>query len=417
MEESFKYLIDKNFERLSLSPYVIDEVFREKSYSWPGDHEGRALLAFCLHYGMGKRKVPQFDEFWKSIPEHLNEDGSFGSPYEACLTNEQQLAGNSWFLRGLLAHHQFFHDEKSAEMANKLVKNLYLPALIRYGEYPIKRNLQSDGGVYGEVSGIFDGWQLSSDVGCLFISLDGLCHFYAAFPDPELLKSLDKAVDSFMAIDKVAMKMQTHATLSGTRGIFELYKATKDEKYLKDVEENFALYLDQGMALDYENFNWFSRPDTWTEPCCVVDSLILAVELFRATGDDKYRRLARRIFFGGFMFSIRPSGGAGPNTCVTKDNSTLRISMDEACQCCTMRLAEGLYCYQENLYIFCDEKGNVRKEGNRYFDGDKLLALDLEGVFINEKHYSVDGLSLIAIPNLVGLTWEAAKKARLQIIF
>ena len=31
---------------------------------------------------------------------------------------------------------------------------------------------------------------------------------------------------------------------------------------------------------DYSNINWFKREDTWTEPCCVIDSMILTKELY-----------------------------------------------------------------------------------------------------------------------------------------
>ena len=41
------------------------------------------------------------------------------------------------------------------------------------------------------------------------------------------------------------------------------------------------------MTATYENYNWFGNghKETWTEPCAVVDSLILALELYRLTKD------------------------------------------------------------------------------------------------------------------------------------
>ena len=64
--------------------------------------------------------------------------------------------------------------------------------------------------------------------------------------------------------------------------------------------------------------------ETWTEPCAVVDSLILALELYRITKEDRYRVLARRIWFNGLQFCQRPNGGVGPNTCVDKNNPYLQ---------------------------------------------------------------------------------------------
>ena len=40
-----------NFDHLKEDPYYsIDEVFSPADYSWYGDKEGRALLAFVSHY-------------------------------------------------------------------------------------------------------------------------------------------------------------------------------------------------------------------------------------------------------------------------------------------------------------------------------------------------------------------------------
>ena len=44
-----------------------------------------------------------------------------------------------------------------------------------------------------------------------------------------------------------------------------------------------------------ENYNWFTQKDSWTEPCAVVDSLILALSFYRETGEKEFKTLARRI--------------------------------------------------------------------------------------------------------------------------
>lgn len=414
----FEKMIERNFQRFESEPYEMPHLFREPTYDWPGDYEGRALLAFDCHYAISGKKVPQFDDFFEAIESHLNEKGYFGPLMEGHLIREQQLAGNSWFLRGLLRHFELFHDDYSSMAAHRLIDNLYQPSLPFYKDYPVDRSESRSGGVYGNVLSSNGSFELSSDVGCLFISLDGLAHYYALFPDQRLLPSLVDAASTFQSLDKSALHLQTHATLSGARGLLTLYEATGEKSFLTDCISSFSLYANEGMSGNYENFNWFGRSDTWTEPCCVVDSLILAIGLYKITHEESYLTLARRILFNGIPFEARPNGGAGPNSCLTKENPILSMAMDEACQCCTMRFAEGLLTYHENKGLFPQkDEEEIHAEGARYFMGDFLLAEDLTGIFKNERHYSFDGKSLIKIPNLLSLTWEEAKKAKLKVIF
>ena len=49
----------------------------------------------------------------------------------------------------------------------------------RYKSYPIDRTKKSEGGVSGSTVGHVGGWELSGDIGCAFMSIDGLSHAYA----------------------------------------------------------------------------------------------------------------------------------------------------------------------------------------------------------------------------------------------
>ena len=170
------------------------------------------------------------------------------------------------------------------------------------------------------------------------------------------------------------------------------------------------------MTLTYENFNWFGRPDTWTEPCAVVDSLILAIELYKITGETQYKKYARRIWFNGLQFCLRGNGGAGPNACVTEEQPFLRVSMYDAVQCCTMRYADGLLFYHKNKELFRAESDKITKDGSRYFSGDYLLAEDVNNTFPKHKTFAVGGRNLIKIPSLNSTSEEQAKNACLKVV-
>ena len=107
----------------------------------------------------------------------------------------------------------------------------------------------------------------------------------------------------------------------------------------------FGGYIGLVMTLTYANFNWYGREDTWTEPCAIVDSLILALKLHACTGKDEYLACAYRVYYNALRMSQRGNGGAGCDLCATKDFPFVKPYNDtfEAYLCCTLRLSEGLY--------------------------------------------------------------------------
>lgn len=367
--------IEQNFKRLNDEEYSFERLFQSESYDWPGDWEGRALLAFLCHVEIHGKEVPHLHKFFEELPRRTNQYCYFGNPFDGVTVDEQQLSGHNWYLRGLLKYAQIYQSEVALDIARSTVENLYLPTIDWYSHYPLERDTKL-GEVSGSVTGVIDGWKLSSDIGCAFMCVDGLAHYYALTKDSHVLEFLNKVIDFFVTVDLLKYRLQTHTTLTCLRGILALYGATGDERYLDIVKEKFAFYLAHGMTLTYENFNWFGREDTWTEPCAVIDSFILATELYRLADEDEYRTLARRIWLNGLQFCQRENGGAGPNTCVTKGQGVLRISMYEAPFCCTMRYAEGLLEYHKNREMFAwDEAANVVTDelGRRFID-DRLLV-------------------------------------------
>lgn len=196
----------------------------------------------------------------------------------------------------------------------------------------------------------------------------------------------------------MASSAQTHATLSAARGFVRMYRATGERGYLDVAEDIFRFYPEHGMTLTYENFNWFGREDSWTEPCAVVDSFLLALELHDILQKEEYRTLASRIWYGGLIFCHRANGGAGPNSCVTEKSPYLAVSMYEAPFCCTMRYAEGLKyaaAYGESI-----ERGKdlPRDEKGRLFRGNQLLAVDEDNAFPGAERIFFEGKTYIPLP-------------------
>ena len=189
--------------------------------------------------------------------------------------------------------------------------------------------------------------------------MEGAIHAYQYLRMPELKEVIEDMITRFLEIDLVKIKAQTHASLTACRGLLRYDDITGEDKYLQEVEERWQTYKRNGMTNNHENYNWFGRFDTWTEPCAIVDSYLLAVQLWQHTGKVEYRNDAELIYYNGICHTQRFNGGFGCDNCPNGKMPYLKVHAPEAHWCCTMRGAEGLsqavkYAYrleQDTLFI------------------------------------------------------------------
>ena len=64
-------------------------------------------------------------------------------------------------------------------------------------------------------------------------------------------------IENYFKLDFLGMKVQTHATLSGLRGILRYANIAEKPELIEKVKGVFALYLSDGMTENYENKNNF----------------------------------------------------------------------------------------------------------------------------------------------------------------
>ncbi|MBQ7726839.1 MAG: hypothetical protein IJT66_06820 [Clostridia bacterium] len=422
-EHELKTRIALNFKRLAESSYYqIDEVFSPDTYDWPADKEGRALLAFVSHYKISGAKIPCMEQMIEKLPSRLNEQGYLGTA-RAEVIAEQQLSGHSWLLRGLCEYYEQFSDALALDLIKGITDNLFMRTKGRYATYPTERAEKTEGDVSGNETGACGGWLLSSDIGCAFMSIDGLSHVYKITKRADVKELLEEMIGVYLSIDKRKLRAQTHCTLTAARGMMRMYTVTGEETFKNGAEAIYDLYVNGGGMTDtYQNLNWWRRPDSWTEPCAIVDSLMLALELYRATGEEPYRKTAARIYHNGFATLQRDNGGAGTDTVVAKDSPCdfLKIRMYEAFFCCTMRLAEGLwYIDQNKALLYAQTDGDVtKKENGIYCDGDIIYALPDPALlpYAGETVF-VDGMALCPIVKVYRVPKEIAESAAQRIRF
>jgi uncharacterized protein len=353
----------KNFDRLESDIYQPRIIFNEKhpsaSKDWPGDFEGRTILGLVLEAQATHREPLYLNEIIAMLPSKLNTKGYFG-PVQGDTLNEQQLSGHGWLLRGLCEYYTWKKDERVKKYILEIIRNLALPTRGHHMNYPIRPEDRK--ALVGEMSGtlqnVVNNWVLSSDIGCDFVFLDGVVQAYGMFPSPEVKDLIDEMISRFLQMDLISIKAQTHATLTGLRALIRYYTITGDKTLITEVIRRYQLYREQGMTENYENFNWFCRPE-WTEPCAIIDSYILAVQLWQHTQNPQYLEDAHHIYYNAICHTQRANGGFGCDNCPGPSDLQLKVKAYEAYWCCTMRGGEGLakaiqYAYfidGTNLYI------------------------------------------------------------------
>jgi len=386
-----------NFARLELAEYAPDRLFQPAGYSWPGDFEGRTILAWVLLSRATGKEAWFLEEVLSKLPGHYNERGYLGTIHPQGTLDEQQLSGHSWLLRGLCEYYEWKRDSRVFGWIGNIVRGLLLPAAGIYAGYPIspderKRQGEAIGELTGEKIGA---WYVSSDIGCAFIMLDGATHAYSIMPSPELKELIEEMMARFVSIDFIGVSMQTHATLSALRGMLRFYALHPQEDLLKEIVRIYQLYRQTAMTDNYENYNWFGRPD-WTESCAVVDSFMVSFQLWQITDNPNDLEDAQHILLNGMGYGQRPGGGFGCNVCASGSQHELKPHPDlfEAYWCCSMRGGEGLARAVE--YAFLQDEQTIRLVF--YHNASVKMSWGEESIeFTVETSYPIEGQAVLRI--------------------
>lgn len=352
-----------NYSRLEGRWYRPDEVFSADQHGWPADWEGRIILALSLLSQSTHRTPAYLDDIVSELPKHLNEKGYLGQILPEGKFDEQQLAGHSWLIRGLIEYYKITKSENVKVIIEGVVNNLLLASKGCYCKYPVtmeEREKENDTWVLSKLQSKTKNHAGTSDAGCGFIMLDGATAAYELLKWPDLKQIIDEMIETFLKINLDSNHIQTHATLSALRGILRLYELTAEQKYLEIVINKFDFYKAEAWTEAYGNYNWFGVP-RWTEPCAIIDSYIVAVGLWKVTGNPQYIEEAHKIYFNAISHGQRYTGAFGTDKCVgaaeAEDRFFISPQTFEVYWCCSMRGGEGFTRAIE--YNFFIEKDSI----------------------------------------------------------
>jgi len=345
----------------------------------PGDWIGRALLGLSLLGNLLRSEPHYLEEMMARLPSALNARGYIGEIHAPGTVDENQVGGHNGLLRGLCEYYLWKQDPRALGVIRGIVRELMVPTRPLYAEYPDKKlGKLAEGrpiGLTVKNEGVWIG--LSTDIGTVFFTLDGLTQAYGVDPSAELRSLIETMIARYAELDVRKIGAQTHSTLSTLRGILRWWEQVDPRpELLALVRERYALYRACAETEHFANYNWFDRPE-WTEACGVVDSFLLAVELWRVTGEAAYLTTAHRVYFNALSYAQRPNGGYGCDLCVGADG---RIDLSphpkifEAPWCCSMRGAEGLArAAQAGTMI---DPANATVWLLFYFEGETTLRFD-----------------------------------------
>lgn len=335
-----------NYDRLEQPDYSAQKILADiDKGGWPGDFPGRTILAWTALAEATGRQPRQLKALLDGLPAKFNAKGYLGRIQDPTAIDEQQLSGHAWLISGLCRYAAWSGDKRPLEWVRSMIQGLALPLRGKYNQYPRTPDSRNErGAAAGTLTGqVVSGWKVSTDIGCAYIFLEGLVAAERVIPSPELAQVIEEAAASFLAMDLLGVKAQTHASLCAARNIL-LYERRHGMRHgwLPKIEALYRLYRERAMTENEANWNWFERPDSWTEPCAVVDSFLLALELWRATGQAQYLNDAHRIFYNALGYGQKPHGGFGCDTIAGQDGLMIGAKIWDVTWCCNMRGAVGL---------------------------------------------------------------------------
>ena len=249
-------------------------------WDWPGDQLGRWLS--ILHVAEGNGWTPaaaQRKAIGDIILPHQSPDGNFGPKVDITQKDARVISGNCFALRGLMDAYADTRDPRYLEAARKL--GHYFEATFPTWE-------GKDGHPVHEFY-----------AHCV----DGLVKLYELGGDKWALDMAKKIGD------QAGRTAHTHHSLSLYRGMIDLYRVTKDPKYLAKTED-YLLWCRENRIVTGGLPEAMPSSDE-DEGCGLADYVIVNLMAYTVTGKGLYLDEAENTLVNHMAMNQFHTGGFG----------------------------------------------------------------------------------------------------------
>ncbi len=303
--------LQRGVARLAKPPYTEPWLRADVSFevnriftNYSGDVSGRFLELASLTSPAGQLSPPTLVPLLKTIARFQKPDGHFGvavdlnKPLPRNAPPIPMLWGNARLLVGLVTAARQFHDAELLASARRL-GDFYVHSADQLCSPAREADYRSSG-----TGG--DGYTC-----CYFPAIEGLAMLYRATNDDRYLKQAERMAEFFTKFDCLPID-HSHGNLCAWRGILDLYEITANRTYLDRAAAKWDAAVKGGFVwpLGGVGEHWYvSFPGD--EGCSESDWLRFSLDLWRFTGQTRYLDVAERLLQNQYATNQCPNGGYG----------------------------------------------------------------------------------------------------------
>lgn len=385
---TFGKMYQSGIERMAKEPFDLNFVLADVNFNmkrmftnFSGDISGR-FIEVCSSYSEGGDAFPGFlKEVVEKIVQYQKPDGHFGADVnwqdKLDTFNDTDNAkmmpilwGNGRLLLGLIAAWKTFGEQQTLAAAKKLGDFYVNTVEPRFCDATHMAEYKFEAPGYA-----------SAYVTCVYEGMEGLVQLYRATKDRRYLDCVCKMADFHEEFDVLPVR-HSHGSLSEHNALVLIYEETGDKKYLNRVTKRWTDAVEGG----YINVCGSVLEKFWVtgynrdEGCTEADWLRLNLMLWRNTKDDKYLDMAERLLYNGYIANQWPTGGFGHRFMGVDENGPFSYQKysQESVWCCSFHCPMGLYDFKRYLVVGTDGKdgtpGAIRYNFGKIFES--LVKVD-----------------------------------------
>ena len=277
-----------------LADAVPQHVRRFTEFS--GDVSGRYIGALAVASECSGRKFADLDRIVAKVVKLQKADGHFGDPFSTNGVTQSDMAllwGNGRLLIGLLEYHRLKPTPEVLACARQL-GDCFVKLGPRINTDAIRKQYSAN--------------QIAVGYICWTQITESLVELHRATHDARYLT----LAEQIAANTHCHPNQHSHGFVTALRGILELYRTTRDEKWLTKVETEWEGILSSGNLFPQGALPEVFKPMTdYTEGCSEADWLRLNLALWTETRNARYIENAELTLFNEFFLNQFHTGDFG----------------------------------------------------------------------------------------------------------